>query len=204
MSDWTANQIELTLIRHGATIGNAQRRYIGKTEEQLSLEGLEGIRKRIEQGVYPKADILFVSPMLRCRQTAELIYPGMQMYPIPQWREMDFGQFEGKNYQELNGNPLYQSWIDSGGTISLPGGESREEFCNRVRQGMEQAMEIIRKQSRQKRVLSVAGVVHGGTIMALLSSYCGGDYYDYQCSNGAGFMMRLQGDGNWVKGEKIE
>ena len=203
MSDWTANQIELTLIRHGATIGNAQRRYIGKTEEQLSQEGMEGIRKRAEQGVYPKADILFVSPMLRCCQTAELIYPGMQMHPISHWREMDFGEFEGKNYEELKEDCRYQSWIDSGGTMAFPGGESRDTFCCRVRQGMEQAMEIIRKQSRQKKVFSVAGVVHGGTIMALCSSYCGGDYYDYQCSNGEGFSMRLLADGNWIKGEKI-
>lgn len=28
--------------------------------------------------------------------------------------------------------------------------------------------------------LPVAAVVHGGTIMALLSHYCGGDYFSYQ------------------------
>ncbi|MGN0343309.1 MAG: histidine phosphatase family protein [Roseburia sp.] len=203
MSDWTANQIELTLIRHGATAGNRRGCYIGKTDEPLSETGIADIRGKAAREVYPRADILLVSPMIRCRQTAEILYPGYEMHPVSLWREMDFGEFEGKNYQELNGNPRYQRWIDSGGTLAFPGGESREEFCCRVRAGMEQALELV-ESLRQGTCLSVSAVVHGGTIMALLSSFCGGDYFDYQCSNGEGFSVQLQADGQWVKGEKIE
>ena len=204
MSDRAANQIELTLIRHGATAGNERGCYIGKTDEPLSEAGTAAIWERVKRGIYPSADILLISPMLRCRQTAEVIFPGQKQHPISLWREMDFGEFEGKNYQELNGDIRYQRWIDSGGTISFPGGESREEFCRRVTKGMEQALGLIQEQSRQKRDISVAAVVHGGTIMALLSSYCGGDYYDYQCANGEGYVTCRKPDGNWIDGEKIE
>ena len=38
---------------------------------------------------------------------------------------------------------------------------------------------------------SIALVVHGGTIMALLSAYCGGEYFDYQVPNGSGFQVNL-------------
>ena len=59
---------------------------------------------------------------------------------------MDFGEFEGRNYAQLNGDPRYQAWIDSGGTLAFPGGESREAFIARCVDGMELVMEQIRQQ----------------------------------------------------------
>ena len=99
---------------------------------------------------------------------------------------MDFGEFEGKNYAQLNGDPRYQAWIDSGGTLAFPGGESREAFFARCVDGMELVMEQIRQQLAYRACpkcretedngmiqepLPVVAVVHGGTIMALLSHY---------------------------------
>ena len=76
---------------------------------------------------------------------------------------MDFGEFEGKNYIELQKNPNYQAWIDSGGTLAFPGGESKAAFLQRCCQALEQALQ---RQQHQ----TVAAVVHGGTIMAVLSA----------------------------------
>ena len=40
MWNWTENQIELYLIRHGMTPGNVEHRYIGRqTDEPLSEDG---------------------------------------------------------------------------------------------------------------------------------------------------------------------
>lgn len=39
--------------------------------------------------------------------------------------------------------------------------------------------------------LTVGIIVHGGTIMALLSKYCGGDYYDYHVGNGRGYICSM-------------
>lgn len=246
----TEDQIELYLIRHGMTAGNAMHRYIGgRTDEPLSEEGrwqLENrknwllgigsfpqkIQTQTESG-YEKSGItsesiydsdsfsgIFVSPMLRCRQTAEILFPGQPQIEIDAWREMDFGAFEGKNYQELNGDPRYQEWIDSGGTLAFPGGESREDFIARCVEGMELVMEYLRSQfvgqsciecgretdypkemkyssepiaadGVQQSTLKFAAVVHGGIIMALLSHYCGGDYFSYQVKNGEGYHLRL-------------
>ena len=41
---------------------------------------------------------------------------------------------------------------------------------------------------------TVAYVVHGGTIMAVLSELYGGDYYDYHCGNGEGYLCNLTKD----------
>ena len=86
---------------------------------------------------------------------------------------MDFGEFEGKNYIELQKNPNYQAWIDSNGTLPFPGGESREAFIKRCEQGFYRMLIGIKgrlqkmdeKQPSSK--ITAGAVVHGGTIMAI-------------------------------------
>ena len=115
MRNRTEIKVTLSLLRHGATPANREHRYLGKTDEALSEEGrAELLLKKKEI----PAELLLVSPMLRCRQTAEILFPGRAQVQIPEWTEMDFGRFEGKNYRELNGDPDYQAWIDSGAAIS--------------------------------------------------------------------------------------
>lgn len=196
----TTDQINLILIRHGATAGNVRKCYIGRTDEPLSAEGEKGIRELKKQGIYGEADIVVVSPMVRCRRTAELLYPGKDYHIVDAFCEMDFGRFEGKNYQDLNGNADYQRWIDSGGTLAFPEGESRADFVARCGQGLvelltklqqEDEATALQQETQRRSEFTVAAVVHGGTIMALLSRFGGGDYYSYQCKNGEGYRCKL-------------
>ena len=77
-------KLEVLLLRHGQTQGNLEKRYIGKTDEPLLLDDTESMRKisalqkRLEQEGIAGSQKLFVSPMLRCRQTAELLFPGQE------------------------------------------------------------------------------------------------------------------------------
>ena len=215
------NQIEirLTLIRHGATLSNKEGRYLGKTDEALSPEGIGMLKKAVTGGNYPTADLLFSGPMKRCLETAQILYPGQTPIFVPEWTEMDFGAFEGHNYQELSGDPAYQRWIDSGGTLPFPEGESREEFIRRNVAGYEKMlcyMKMILERSAASEqgdyntgsektelersdeigaqdagIQSVSAVVHGGTIMALLSHFLGEQYFNYQVKCGQGYSGRL-------------
>lgn len=184
-------EIELTLIRHGQTKGNLEHRYIGRTEEALCEEGREALEKNRARFLqaHLQPEILFVSPMVRCRESAGILFPGLEMVEIPQWREMDFGCFEGKNYQELQGDSDYQKWIDSNGTLPFPDGESREAFIERVEKGFYKMVEYVKENA--PACLRAAAVVHGGTIMALLSTFCGGDYFDYQVKNAEGYQCHI-------------
>lgn len=213
-------EICMTFIRHGATASNREGRYLGKTDEPLSEEGIKALQQYKDVGNYPAADILYSSPMKRCLETVQILYPGQTRIPIqiPEWTEMDFGAFEGHNYKELSGDPRYQQWIDSGGTMPFPEGESREEFIQRSIVGFEHMLQQLKMQhekvteSRQcisgqgsnaeeqetsrrieqaKSIPNVTAVVHGGTIMALLSHSLGGDYFDYQVKCGQGYTGRL-------------
>lgn len=151
-------------------------------------------------------EIVFMSPMQRCLESAQILFPDREKIEIPEWKEMNFGAFEGKNYEQLNGNPQYQAWIDSNGTLPFPEGESQAEFIDRVCAGMENAADYLRNYAQSNlcrdcgidREVTVAAVVHGGTIMALLSHYGGGDYYDYQVENADGFSCQIL-----IAGEQI-
>jgi len=176
---------ELIFIRHGQTAGNLRHNYVGRTDEPLCAEGLADLRQRQQAGFYPPADCLFVSPLRRCLETAALLYPDLPAQPIPDLRECDFGEFENRNYQDLSDNPDYQRWLDSNGQLAFPGGESREQFAERCRRGFALALAQLAASDRLPR--RIAFVVHGGTIMALLSAYAGGDYYSFMCANGAGY-----------------
>jgi len=178
--------IPLYIIRHGATKSNKRHAYLGNTNEPLSNEGGEQIIFYNEAGRYPKEKdnlLIFSSPMLRCLQTKDILYPDTRAILLPEWKEIDFGRFEGKNYQDLNGDPDYQRWIDSGGVTAFPGGESRDEFVKRSMAGLEWCIECMEDYKQKSAVC----IVHGGTIMAIMSSLTGGGYYDYQGKKGQGY-----------------
>lgn len=185
--------LKLWLIRHGMTEGNSHGRYIGVTDEPLCRQGRELLRELS----YPEPEILYVSPMLRCRETAELLFPGQEQQIVQELSECDFGSFEKKNYQELSGNEDYQAWVDSNGTLPFPGGESREQFLARSRKGFEAAVsECIRQ-----KCTYAALVIHGGTIMNLMEAYAAEkrSFYQWHVKNGGGYLVELE-EHKWQSG----
>ncbi len=201
MRNRTENQIILVFIRHGKTKSNEEGRYLGKEDEPLSEKGRNELRLKSGEGFYPPVDLLFTSPMKRCLETAELLYPDKRTRIISRWTEIDFGFFSGKNYEELKDSQDYQKWLDSKGALPFPGGESREEFGIRCEEGFQEMMKQVeelkesRKESWKGTPLRVGIVVHGGTIMALLCRYGGGDYFDYQLKNGEVYVVKARVEG---------
>lgn len=203
---------KITWIRHGMTQANGEHRYIGKTDEPLSETGIRLLQEKKKEYFSSPPEFLYASPMKRCVQTAEILFRRKPVL-IPEWKEMDFGQFEGKNYEELKDNPDYQKWIDSNGTLPFPGGEPREQFIRRSMEGFDRMMsDILIKSEKNTRIqngtetqdlknnceteIPVVAVVHGGTIMAVLSSLTGGEYFDFQVKNGEGYETVLE----WIQG----
>lgn len=177
---------ELYLIRHGKTCGNTCGRYIGTTDEALCEEGRRQIEAFLEAGVYPKeVEAVYVSPLKRCVETAGLLWPGQELFVREKLRECDFGEFENRNYQELSDNPRYQEWVDSNGMLPFPGGESREAFEARCLEGFLEVLADVRK----RQVRRAALVVHGGTLMSILSACARPkeEFYHWQVKNGEGY-----------------
>lgn len=177
--------LKLWLIRHGMTEGNKLGRYIGVTDEPLSPEGIAFLKKLD----YPEPEDLYVSPMTRCRETAQILFPDQKMHIIEELSECDFGLFENKNYREMEGDKKYQKWIDSNGTLPFPEGESREEFCRRSMTGFHKAVTgCIRN-----HISYGALVIHGGTIMNIMDTYAqdSREYYQWHVKNGGGYLIEI-------------
>ena len=185
--------IELLFIRHGATAGNLRRRYIGRTDEPLCEAGIAQVKALQKRGL--SVDRLFVSPLLRTRQTAEQLFPQMPYTVVDGLIETDFGRFEGKSADELSGDLAYQAWVDAMCLTPIPGGESVADFKIRCCEAFTETIRTVPDGSR------VGFVVHGGVIMAILEAYARPkrDFYAYHIGNGECLQGVYDGETIWIK-----
>ena len=178
-------KINVTLLRHGRTKGNARKAYIGITDEPLDDRGIGELIHANNKGIYPACDVLYVSPMKRCVQTATLLYPQHQQHLKENLKECNFGIFEGKNYKQIKHNADYQRYIDSDGNVAFPEGESKEDFSHRCQCAFRDIM------SEQTTTDKMVIVCHGGTIMAILDKYSHPHsyYFKWHVDNGEGYTF---------------
>jgi len=187
--------LKITFIRHGKTKSNSEHRYLGKTDEDILESEKEFLQNKATNKNYPDADIVFLSPMTRCKTSADLIYPDTEKIVIDEYKECDFGLWEMKTYKEILEDASlkddYQKFIDTNGESNIPCGESKSVFTDRCIKGFWKMVGIIQKQSYE----NASCIVHGGTIMAILSSLCidNKDYYDYSIQNGEGIITSFDG-----------
>lgn len=203
---WTANKkrerynMDIYLIRHGKTKGNLEGRYIGTTDEPLCEEGKQSLMQMADAKKYPAVEALFVSPMLRCRESAKILLPKQSISVVSDLRECDFGRYENKNFQELSGDADYQRWLDSNGTLPFPAGEEQSHFRKRC---VEAFKTIVAELLEQKKY-SAAIVVHGGTIMSILEALAEEKkaFYDWQVGNAMGYHLYIS-DETWKKRQRL-
>lgn len=187
--------MELILIRHGTTQGNLERRFIGRLDVPLAPQG-EELARRVGPTL-PAVDHIYRSPLRRCEQTAELLWPGTALTVIDELKETDFGPFEGKNHEELKDDPLYQAWIGQAtdshlNYAAMPVGESPEQVTERVSVGLQKLVADALDWGFDR----VGVVSHGGALMGLLTRYGRPvrEYYGWMCPNCGGFRMALDPD----------
>ena len=185
------------LIRHGATKGNQLGQYIGRTDLPLAPEGAEQLRELSRAGGYPTAQVYYCSPLLRCRETLNILYPDAEPVVVEGLRECDFGEWEGKTAKELmEEDPSFAKWMESGAQATPPGGESGAVFMHRVCEAFEKLVEDMLR----SRTTSAVIVTHGGVIMTILSAYGlpKAGFYDWLTGNGCGYSLRIT-PGLWMR-----
>ena len=157
-------RLRVTLIRHGATAGTENRRYSGAgTDELLSEEGIRQARLLAPDATVTR---VFTSGLLRCDETARILFPNARIVRVLGLAEMDFGAFEGKSYEELKNDTAYQSWVESWCEAQCLGGESKASFTGRVCSAFAD-LAISRQREGADQLICVC---HAGTIRALLST----------------------------------
>ena len=173
-------EFHCTFIRHGKTPGNKENLYVGRTDESLLPEEWE----RLKTEPVPEADRILVSPMKRCRETAEILFPHREKEIVPEFREMDFGIAEYRSYNEMKDFDWYRKFLEDE-DAGLPEGESKTEFAQRVGSGLK----VLEGNTRDTAV-----VIHGGSIMALMHTLTGYEknLYDWMPKNGKGWQGTIR------------
>ncbi len=191
----------LYLIRHGITQGNLDGKYIGQTDLALCPDGEKDIKTLVKSGVYPRVERVYSSPLKRCVETAQIIYPETQLTKVDEIAEMDFGEFEGKRREELEALPEYTQWLKGGAGACPPGGESFGDFSLRCISGLD----IIFSDMMKKELTRAAVITHGGVITNLLTGFGlpKGKPADFMCAPGGGFEIILSAF-LWQKGPVFE
>ncbi len=163
----------LLLIRHGETDWNSQGRMQGRIDLPLNVRGIEQAERLAARLVEEEQiDVLYTSPLIRARVTAEIIAERFALNPIPDIRlvERSVGKLEGLTLRdfELSYPDLYQLWRNGKDSINLPDEETREECVERI----QSFLSMLRRQHIGARV---ALVTHGGTLSLMLGASIGLD-----------------------------
>ncbi len=172
--------MRIRLIRHGMTAGNAARRYVGSTDEPLCPEGRAEAERHAKD---PSCQHVYVSPLLRARQTASILFPNAEQTVVEDLREMNFGVFEGRTADEMEHDSDYRAWIDGLCKDAPPGGDSQEGFHRRVADAFTATL----KSADGDPVF----VIHGGVIMAILEMFAEPkrDFFEWLLPNLSGYLM---------------
>ena len=191
--------VELVIVRHGQTPGNGMRQYVGALDQPLSDEG----RKQAEDAThYPQVARVYVSTLRRTHETAAILFPHAEQVVVPGVQEMDFGVFAGRSADEMENDADYRAWVDGYCEGRCPGGESRDEFTDRVCASLERML----RQAAARGERQVYLVAHGGTMMASLWRFTSSDrsYYDWHVGNCKGYRIRADLTGDQLVFKDVE
>lgn len=194
---------KIYFIRHGITEGNKNRWFYGAADLPLAEEGREQLLHLKEQGVYPvlpdNAQYL-TSCLKRTEETLRLLYGDVPHTKIPELNEMDFGEYECKDFEELKEDPVFLEWgYDTTGDAVLPGGESRNRFNSRVIEGAKEVVALHRLKElsvrHNGRDAVTMVVCHGGVISAVMQYFFPGEkrtMWDWIPEPGSGYELEMK------------
>lgn len=192
------------MVRHGITAWNVERRYQGQRDIPLLFpeaeEGLLVLRAALAD---ERFDAIYSSDLHRCQQTLEWVQaakPGVPLSLEPRLRELHFGEYEGKVYDELKDLPHYRAWIDSVGELQIPGGESAAQLRERLDLWLADVAADAQANGYQK----VLAVTHGGVIRELRRRFETIDFWEGTVLQAQGrrweltYQPDVSGQGEWL------
>lgn len=158
-----APSVVLHVARHGETALNAQNRFRGTADVPLNPAGQKAAETLGRH--YAKQPILAIAHTGRKRteQTADTIAaahaePAPHTGPIEALRAWDFGDFSGKEKTPENLAELKQ-YVEQP-EKPVPGGESLNQFRERVRPALREAIQAGQRTGKPPLLVVHASVIH--------------------------------------------
>jgi 2,3-bisphosphoglycerate-dependent phosphoglycerate mutase len=152
---------ELILVRHGETDWNRELRFQGHVDVGLNAIGLEQARRVALRLAAEQAHRVYVSDLLRARQTAHPVAQQLRLDSIcvPGLREQSFGAVDGMRVDDIKQQhpQAWEDWLQFREDFCMPGGETTREFHARV-------MDAVHRLAADHRDETLVVVTHGGVL----------------------------------------
>ena len=183
----------IELIRHGATELSERRCYQGRLDTPLSEAGIKRLKTTKD-----KHNAVYITDKRRTAETAEILFPEAEQRVVSELREMDFGDFEGRNYRDMENDADYRAWVEGGCWGRCPNGENRAEFSTRVCGAFSALVEKALAEGQEELLI----VAHGGTQMAVLERWGEpkNEYYAWCSAPGTGWRLDTA---NWPESLRV-
>ncbi|WP_136603877.1 histidine phosphatase family protein [Paenibacillus dokdonensis] len=197
-------RMELVLMRHGSTLWNEQKRYLGHTDLSLTLQGREEMisaRRNLKGMSFCS---VYCSDLARCRESLHAVRPDLSAGATydSALREMDFGDWEGHTYDQLKDVALYRQWLDDPQHITPPEGEAWVSFERRIVAFLEFMLNSAEREKKHKSAspASVLLVAHGGVIRQIVSLLMPGKgFWDIRVEPGNLLILTMEHRGeSWA------
>jgi broad specificity phosphatase PhoE len=131
----------LFFVRHAQTTANTDQVWHGTTDTELSEQGFAEISRLADHFHEVAApDVIYTSPLIRTRKTAEAVSKKFDLTPINDVRliELSMGEWEGMTYGDLHvAHDVFQQLGDNP-DYRAPGGESPIEVASRMSKALDE------------------------------------------------------------------
>lgn len=154
----------VVLVRHGESVGNLNKRFIGHTDVDLTPLGLKQADRTAEYLDKYKFDKIISSDLQRAYKTALATArrQGLEVEKDPAFREINAGEWEEVPFDRLSTlfPESHYVWENDMGNARLEGGESVKELFDRVSAAFDK---VLQKYAGKKILI----VCHATPIMML-------------------------------------
>ena len=166
-------QMELLLIRHGLSVGNAEGRLQGQFDSPLADQGRRQARALARRLVREKWSVstVYSSDLSRASETAEILAASLDVAITldARLREYDFGALNGVIWREVQvlHPEIWQAHQRGAMWAPIPREEGADAFFHRL------AAALVDIQARHEAEDAIAVVTHGGSLGMMMVHFLG-------------------------------
>lgn len=192
----------LDLVRHGETVTPGH--LIGRTDPPLSDRGAAQFSRQVAGRSW---DGIIASPRLRTRTSAEALAAerGIALRIDDDWRELDFGDWDGRSLEELHADrttaEAVAAFYRDADAPGAPGGEDWRMLEGRVARALGRLL-------TPPAPRSALVVTHGGPMRAAIAITCAlpfANLWTFRIEPGTRITLRIGRDGRaGLWGEIVE
>lgn len=163
---------EITAVRHGQTFDNIRGVLQGQKNSELDPNGVAQAGAAALRLAGESFDAVYSSDLGRTLQTASILmsrhHPPLEIIPVPDLREWNFGELQGRAYAELQEKypEIMNALKRNSDNVSVPGGESSAEFQKRI----SDFLDAISERHPGEKLLIVT---HGGAMQCVFRHVVG-------------------------------